>query len=127
MHFAAELRDPKQIAAPKADVGEKEMKMARTLVESMQSKWEPEKWQDEYRESLMKVIEQKIEAGDKELPKPKRAPAQKGGKVIDLVALLQESLGEATKGAKKAKGTKRAAQGKGGPAARHHHARRKAA
>src|SRR3954470_21870758 len=52
MHFADELRSPKEVKAPSADVGQKEMNMAKTLVESMESKWEPDKWKDEYRECL---------------------------------------------------------------------------
>jgi DNA end-binding protein Ku len=120
MHFADELRSPKDVKAPSADIGQKEMNMARTLVESMKAKWEPDKWKDEYRECLMKVIEEKVKSGDKELPKPARKRADKAGKVIDLVALLQQSLGEAesaTKGRKKQRRSR----------AVHHHARRKAA
>src|SRR5205814_3653270 len=35
MHFADELRSPKDVKAPSADLGQKEMNMARTLVQSM--------------------------------------------------------------------------------------------
>ena len=72
--------------------------MARALVESMSAKWDPEKYHDDYREALMEVIEEKVESGGKEIeekPKPKKTPS----KVIDLVAVLQESLAK-TKGAK---------------------------
>jgi DNA end-binding protein Ku len=105
LHFADELRSPKDVKAPSATVGQKEMSMARTLVQSMESKWEPEKWKDEYRECLMKVIEEKVKSGNKTSRKAARKPAEKTSKVVDLVSLLQESLGEAKKGAK---GTKRA-------------------
>jgi len=53
----------------------------------------------DYREALMEVIEEKVEAGGKEIEeKPKKAP--KPTKVIDLVEVLQQSLKE-TRGAKK--------------------------
>jgi len=65
--------------------------MAKSLIDSMSSKWNPEKYKDDYREALMEVIEEKVEAGGKEIEeKPKKAP--KPTKVIDLVSVLQKSL-----------------------------------
>ena len=67
------------------------MNMAKSLIDSMSSKWDPEKYKDDYREALMEVIEEKVEAGGKEIEeKPKKAP--KPTKVIDLVSVLQKSL-----------------------------------
>ena len=66
--------------------------MAKSLIGSMTSKWQPEKYKDDYREALMDVIEEKVEAGGKEIEeKPRKAP--KPTKVIDLVSVLQKSLG----------------------------------
>jgi DNA end-binding protein Ku len=100
MHFADELADPERLHVPKKlEVGKREMTMAKSLIDSMSSKWEPQKYKDDYREALMEVIEEKVEAGGKEIEeKPKKAP--KPTKVIDLVAVLQKSL-EQTGGAKK--------------------------
>ena len=41
--------------------------MAKSLIDGMSSKWNPEKYKDDYREALMEVIEQKVEAGGKEI------------------------------------------------------------
>jgi len=92
MHFADELADPEKLHVPKKmEVGKREMNMARSLIDSMASKWEPEKYKDDYREALMEVIEEKVEAGGKEIEeKPRKAP--KPTKVIDLVSVLQKSL-----------------------------------
>lgn len=100
MHFAEELADPSKLHVPKkVEVGKREMNMATALIDSMSSKWKPEKYRDDYREALMGVIEEKVEAGGKEIEeKPKKAP--KPTKVIDLVSVLQKSL-EQTGGAKK--------------------------
>src|SRR5205809_1970104 len=100
MHFADELADPEKLHLPrKMEVGKREMNMAKLLIDSMTSKWEPEKYKDDYREALMEVIEEKVEAGGKEIEeKPRKAP--KPTKVIDLVSVLQQSL-EKTGGAKK--------------------------
>ncbi|PYK10191.1 MAG: Ku protein [Verrucomicrobia bacterium] len=92
MHFADELADPEKLHVPKkTEVGKREMNMAKSLIDSMSSKWDPEKYKDDYREALMEVIEEKVEAGGKEIEeKPRKAP--KPTKVIDLVSVLQNSL-----------------------------------
>jgi DNA end-binding protein Ku len=94
MHFADELADMSNLHLPKkVEVGKREMNMARSLIDSMSSKWNPEKYHDDYREALMKVIEEKVEAGGKEIEeKPRKAPMPT--KVIDLVSVLQKSLEE---------------------------------
>src|SRR5216117_1874419 len=100
MHFADELADTTKLHIPKkVEVGKREMDMAKSLIGSMSSKWNPEKYRDDYREALMEVIEDKVKVGGKEIeekPKPKKQPT----KVIDLVSVLQQSL-EKTGGAKK--------------------------
>jgi len=95
MHFADELADPGRLHVPKkTEVGKREINMAKSLIDSMSSKWNPEKYKDDYREALMEVIEEKVEAGGKEIEeKPKKAP--KPTKVIDLVSVLQKSLEQA--------------------------------
>jgi len=104
MHFADELADPEKLHVPKKlEVGKREMTMAKSLIDSMRLKWEPQKYKDDYREALMEVIEEKVEAGGKEIEeKPKKAP--KPTKVIDLVSVLQKSLDQT--GAKKKATTK---------------------
>ncbi len=104
MHFADELADSEKLHVPKKlEVGKREMDMAKSLIGSMTSKWQPEKYKDDYRQALMDVIEEKVEAGGKEIEeKPRKAP--KPTKVIDLVAVLQKSLEQT--GTKKKASTK---------------------
>jgi DNA end-binding protein Ku len=101
MHFADELLDAEKLSVPKkVEVGKREKEMAEALVKSMSSKWDPEKYKDDYRDALMDVIEEKVESGGKEIeekPKEKKPST----KVIDLVAVLQESLKAQTAGKKK--------------------------
>src|SRR6184192_4659077 len=103
MHFADELADASKLHIPKkVEVGKRELNIATALIDSMSSKWSPGKYKDDYRKALMEVIEEKVEAGGKEIEeKPKKAP--KPTKVIDLVRVLQQSL-EKTGAKKKAKG-----------------------
>jgi DNA end-binding protein Ku len=116
MHFAEELSDAEKLNVPKrAQPGKREMDMAKALVESMSSKWDPEKYKDDYRDALLEVIEEKVEAGGKEIeekPKEKKPST----KVIDLVAVLQESLAK-SQGTKK----KRAAKSSAAKRATKHH------
>jgi DNA end-binding protein Ku len=101
MHFADELREPAELDIPKAEPGSKEMSMANTLVKAMTGKWEPEKYHDEYREALLKLIEQKAKSGAKALPALKGQKAAPG-KIIDLASLLKQSLSQSGKAQKKA-------------------------
>ena len=115
MHFAEELSDAGKLNVPKKLApGKREMDMAKALVDSMSSKWDAEKYKDDYRDALMEVIEEKVESGGKEIEtKQKKAPA--ATKVIDLVAVLQESLQQAHGGKKKT------GKAKGKREARTHH------
>jgi DNA end-binding protein Ku len=112
MHFAEELADAEKLHVPKkTEVGKREKEMAEALVKSMTSKWDPEKYKDDYREALMEVIEEKVESGGKEIeekPKEKKPST----KVIDLVAVLQESLKAQGSGKKKKSAPKKAKQHK---------------
>ncbi len=99
LRFAHELRDTAGLDLPKvgvkrAAVSTQEMEMAERLVETMESKWIPEKYQDEYRDDLMKIIRKKIKAGKTkviESAKP-AAKAPERGKVIDIMHLLRQSM-----------------------------------
>jgi DNA end-binding protein Ku len=116
MHFADELLDAEKLNVPKKlEVGKREKEMAEALVKSMSSKWDPEKYKDDYRDALMEVIEEKVESGGEEIEeKPKEK--KRSTKVIDLVAVLQESLKAQAGGKKK----------KSAPTKAKHHARKAA-
>jgi len=98
MHFADELREPAELNLPKVTTGPKELHMAISLVNSMAGKWQPEAYHDEYRDALLKLIEQKVAAGGKGLPAAAPSRRQPPGKVIDLVSVLQDSLKQVQKG-----------------------------
>jgi DNA end-binding protein Ku len=96
MHFADEIVSADGLKIPTTKLGKREEEMAMTLVNQMTEKWDPERYTDDYRSNLMKVIEAKVEAGGKELPTEKSKP-RAATNVIDLVAVLQKSLKEAGK------------------------------
>ncbi len=107
MHFADELVDSSKIKVSNTQPGKKELDMAKALIGSMSGKWEPEKYKDDYRQALEKVIEEKIENPESETAK--HAPKRKSTKVIDLVSVLQKSLQQTSA---KTKGRKHAAPAK---------------
>ncbi len=91
MHFPKELIDAAEFNEPvEKAVGKAEMQMAKQLIASMTSEWKPEQYNDDYHEALEKLIEEKIENPAQQV----KAPAKKkqATNVIDLVAVLQESL-----------------------------------
>ncbi len=74
---------------PKVSVSEKELDMAEKLIDMMTGPFEPEKYHDEYREALMKLIEAKVEG--KHL-KPASDKSKGKGEVIDLFDALKASM-----------------------------------
>ena len=102
MHFAEELADSEKLSVPKKmEPGKREIDMAGALLQSMTSEWDPKKYKDDYRDALLDVIEEKVEAGGKKIeekPKEKKPST----KVIDLVEVLKQSLANAEGGKKRA-------------------------
>jgi len=108
MHFASEILTPEELKnGSNTAITDKELKMAQSLVESMSTPWEPEKYRDEYRNAVMEMIEEK--AQHKEVAK-KPAPAVRATNVVDLVKVLQESLNRNQSLKPKRNGTKPAAK-----------------
>jgi DNA end-binding protein Ku len=116
MHFPQELLDTSEFKTPaEKSIRKTEIQMAKQLIESMSSKWEPSQYSDEYHEALEKMIEKKIESGGKLAPAP--AKKKRPTNVVDLMSVLKQSLRERageTKSKKaaaksRAKGRKKAA------------------
>ncbi len=69
--------------------------MAEQLVEDMSAKWNPGDYRDVFKEEVMKLVEQKVKAGQTESvvqPEPQEAGSGSGAEIIDLTELLQRSL-----------------------------------
>jgi DNA end-binding protein Ku len=70
---------------------DRELKMARQLVDSLSAEWEPEKYKDDYREKVLELIEAKAEGNEIAIPEEAERPAP----VVDLMAALEASLARA--------------------------------
>src|SRR4029079_16507154 len=87
MRFADELVDEAQFEFPSAEGGRKqELEMAKTLVNSLAAEWAPEKYTDQYRENLMRIIQGKVK-GKKVVLDGGEKPQQP--EVIDLMERLR--------------------------------------
>ncbi len=97
MRFAHELVDDTGMSFPSADdLRPQELQMAEQLIASLAEPFEPERYTDDHRANLMKIIRAKMK-GRKIEPKapPEEAP---DGQVIDLMDRLRESIEQGRKG-----------------------------
>jgi len=99
MYYADEVAEPDSVGS-KGQLRKAEVEMAKSLVENLSAKFDPEKYDDTYRKELLELLRAK-EAG-KPLPEPDEEPE---GEVVDLMAALRESV---EKTQKKGGGRKRA-------------------
>jgi DNA end-binding protein Ku len=76
------------IAEPDTEPSERELEMARQLVNALAGVFDPEKYHDEYREELIALIERKA-AGEEIVAS---ATPEEPAKVLDLMAALEASL-----------------------------------
>jgi DNA end-binding protein Ku len=89
VRWAHEVRPAKDLDVPAKREGwnDKEMKLAKQLIETLESDWAPEKYKDTYRDVLMDVIRKKIDGEEFEAPKVPRPP-----RVVSLARALEQSL-----------------------------------
>ncbi len=92
MRFAEEIVDLSEFTLPEANkVRPKELEMAKMLVDSLAGPWSPDKYTDEYRNNLMRVIEAKIKNREPQLEAPEQ---EQSADVVDLMERLRRSLGQ---------------------------------
>lgn len=95
MRYADELVDTSSFTFPSADnVRPAELQMAEQLVGALADAFQPEKYSDEYRDNLMKIINAKMKGKKIKVEEPEEPEATN---VIDLMARLQESLAQGKK------------------------------
>jgi DNA end-binding protein Ku len=107
MRYADEvLAVDRELVDSQPEPTERELDMARQLVDTLSGTFDPEKYHDEYREEVLALIDRKAAGEDIVAPAAPEEPA----KVLDLMAALEASL--ARTGAKQTGGastaTKRA-------------------
>jgi len=95
MLFADEVISPDSLDELSGDgevaTSDRELTMAKQLIDSLTSEFEPEKYRDEYRERVLDLIERKAQGETVVIEAPDEAPA----KVPDLMAALEASIASA--------------------------------
>jgi len=91
MHYPDEIRSLSQVPnLPEAvQVSDKELQMAKMLIEQLSEKFQPEKYTDDYRIAMLEAIQSKVSGEGIDVVS---APAEGRTNVIDLMAALQASL-----------------------------------
>ena len=96
MVYADEVRPPQEIPGlaelDEVELSDKELEMARQLVDSLGAPFEPDKFHDSYREAVLELIDRKA-SGDETVATP--VADEEPDKVIDLMAALEASVAAA--------------------------------
>jgi DNA end-binding protein Ku len=95
MRYSDEVVNPDTLGLPdesEVELSEREVAMARQLVETLSADFDAGKYRDEYREELLALIDKKAAGEVIETAAPVQAPAP----VIDLMAALEASLQRAS-------------------------------
>ena len=91
LYFSDEVRDWKDLDVPGAiKLQPREMEIAERLIDSLTTKWKPEKYDDTYRTRVLKLVKDKAK-GKEIVVEEHEEPA----KVTDLLAALEASVKEA--------------------------------
>jgi DNA end-binding protein Ku len=92
MYYTHEIRKVDEFRTDLSLVKEKELALATNLIEALAGEFEPEKYHDDYRDNLLKMIEAK-KAGQEVVATPEPQQA----KVVDILEALKASLAMAKK------------------------------
>ena len=96
MVYADEVNDPAELVGEdvtEEEVSDRELKMASQLVESLTEPFEPERFEDNYRNQVLDLIDRKA-AGEEIVAAPTPVAEDK---VVDLMAALEASVRDAKK------------------------------
>jgi DNA end-binding protein Ku len=95
MYFPDEIRGVGEVenVPVRRQVNDRELKMARQLVGSLATDWDPKKYHDEYRERVLKLIRDKAKGKEVVLPEAPTAT-----KVADIMDALRLSIEATRKG-----------------------------
>jgi DNA end-binding protein Ku len=94
LRYAHELRDPAKLDLPKPAAGKglaRELRIAEQLIEAQSGEFHPERFRDEYRDDLLKLLKKKASSAVEVEPVKPGKPAE-ASNVRDLMTLLKKSV-----------------------------------
>lgn len=94
IHYQEEIRSEEELNVPRESIktykiSPKEIKMAEDLIAEMSAKWKPEKYHNEYKETLQKWLDKQVKGLSK---KGKKISKASNASVVDFVSLLKDSM-----------------------------------
>lgn len=100
LRYPQELVEPDEYKLPSGKAADfritaKETEMAKSLIESMAAKWQPDEYHDQFRERLEAIIRKRIKAKGATTRIAEEEPHERHDattNVVDFMALLQKSL-----------------------------------
>ena len=103
MYFADEVRPIDDVKPRNVSVGKRELEMARQLIDNFAGHFEPEKYEDTYRKSLLRTIKAKHQGKEIHVP-PKREEEEPPDLMEALRASIDARSGKRGKGASRSNG-----------------------
>jgi DNA end-binding protein Ku len=102
LRWGADIRPWDELSLPPegakaAGLSDRELAMAKQLVDDMTDKWDPARFTDSFKEEIMALVQRKVKEGKTEtVLQPEAAEETSSGKsgaqILDLTDLLQRSL-----------------------------------
>lgn len=92
VHYEDEVLPPSSIQIPEIELSQAEMKAAQSLVDVMATHFEPDKYIDNYRAALEKLIDAKVQGEE-----IKAVPPPRVKEMPDLMTALRSSIEAASK------------------------------
>ena len=89
MFYVDEIRSESEFRTDVAEVGAKELELAKTFLEALEAPFAPEEFKDEYREQLQAMIARKAAQAGPALP---REPAAATKPLVDILGALKKSI-----------------------------------
>ncbi|RYZ77988.1 MAG: Ku protein, partial [Proteobacteria bacterium] len=109
LHFAEDVKELRDLDTKASDLPAsknlgKEVQMAEQLIESMTEAWDPDVYEDTFREDIMKLVHAKVKAGKGKEIEELEAPSDDEdiSNVRDLMPLLRKSLANKKPASKRA-------------------------
>ncbi|MEO8314548.1 MAG: Ku protein [Pseudomonadota bacterium] len=95
LRWAGDIRATKELQLPSGGrklLKDSDLKMARQLIADMTDKWQPDAYEDKFTQAIHALVAKRQKAGATEKVEPLEDSAPPASNVVDLTALLAQSL-----------------------------------
>lgn len=97
LRYQQELRSLEHFEVPAGtlkdySISRKELELATQLIDGMTSEWEPQRYRDEYREAVMRLIERRIASGETEQVSEVEEPEREEPRTVNFMDVLKRSV-----------------------------------